>query len=139
MRRSPWMVVLLLLSFGPAMAADTDHDGVPDDRDRCPHTAQIKKVDAGFPYAVALSEARRSSKPQAYPVDAHGCERDGDGDGVKDSADYCPRDTKEALSAGIAPNGCPKHSDGDGTPDYRDKCPGTPRGAKADASGCPVS
>jgi OOP family OmpA-OmpF porin len=137
-RHSPWIAVFLLLSCGPALAADADHDGVPDERDRCPHTAQIKKVDAAFPYAPAVSEARRLAKPQAHPVDKNGCELDTDGDGVKDSVDYCPNDPKEALAAGIAPNGCPKHSDGDGTPDYHDKCPGTPKGARADASGCPL-
>lgn len=138
MRLSHWIGFLLLLSCAPAMAADGDHDGVPNARDRCPHTAQINKVNAAFPYAPAVPEARLSPKPQAHPVDANGCELDSDGDGVKDSADYCPNDAKEALVAGIAPNGCPKHSDADGTPDYRDQCPGTPKGARADADGCPI-
>jgi OOP family OmpA-OmpF porin len=132
------LVLFIAALGGNAFGADSDHDGVGDGRDRCPHTAQAKKVDPGFPYIVALSESRRSAGPQAVPVDVDGCALDSDGDGVDDSADYCPHDTKASLTAGVAPNGCPRQSDGDGTPDYRDKCPGTPRGVRADAAGCPL-
>jgi OOP family OmpA-OmpF porin len=133
---------LLVLCFaalgGNAFGADADHDGIADERDRCPHTAQGKKVDPRFPYSLALSESRKSARPQAVPVDVNGCELDSDGDGIADSADYCPHDAKASLAAGVAPNGCPRQSDGDGTPDYRDKCPGTPRGVHADEAGCPL-
>lgn len=104
--------------------ADKDHDGVPDSRDKCPGTAQRRKVDP--------------NKPMSVPVDGDGCARDTDGDGVADHEDHCPDDSPLALSAGIDPNGCPKHSDQDGTPDYRDKCPDTPAGTKTDMFGCPV-
>ncbi|MBE9540811.1 MAG: thrombospondin type 3 repeat-containing protein, partial [Proteobacteria bacterium] len=68
----------------------------------------------------------------------NGCEFDTDGDGVINSKDYCPEDTVETLSKGVAVNGCPKQSDADGTPDYRDNCPDTPKGVKVDNLGCPM-
>ncbi len=120
----------------PLALADRDHDGVPDARDRCPKTAQLKKLPADFKFAPAVNPDRLKPGPQAYPVDQYGCEFDSDGDGVVDSKDYCPEDSKEALSMGIAENGCPKHSDADGTPDYRDRCPNTPANVKTDRYGC---
>ncbi|MBM7334971.1 MAG: OmpA family protein [Alcanivorax sp.] len=47
-------------------ATDSDGDGVPDSRDRCPGT------------------------PAGAQVDAQGCELDDDGDGVVNSKDQCP-------------------------------------------------
>jgi hypothetical protein len=117
---------------------DSDHDGVPDNRDKCPGTTQLRKVDPNSKYAVVYNKERLSSTPMSVPVDADGCDRDSDGDGVVDYKDYCPEDTAKQLSKGIAPNGCPKHSDKDGTPDYRDQCPGTPAGTKTDNKGCPL-
>ena len=63
-----------------AEPADSDGDGVSDDRDRCPGTA------AGV------------------SVDARGCARDGDGEGVPDHLDRCP-----GTPAGVSVdrNGCP--------------------------------
>ncbi len=52
-----------------AAVADDDHDGVPNDQDRCPDT------------------------PAGVKVDAHGCPLDSDHDGVPDYKDQCP-DTK---------------------------------------------
>ncbi len=137
MKRLFWLAGLLAVSTTQVLAADADHDGVPDGRDRCPQTAALKRLDPTFPFVAAVDPARLASEPKSYPVDSNGCELDSDGDGVKGSADYCPDDAKEALVAGIAPNGCPKHSDSDGTPDYRDNCPDTPKGVTTDASGCP--
>lgn len=117
---------------------DSDHDGIPDVLDKCPATAQLKKLPADFKYAPAVNPERLKSGAQAYPVDKNGCEPDTDGDGVVDSRDFCPDDSKEALSSGVAENGCPKHSDQDGTPDYRDKCPHTRLGVKTDRNGCEI-
>lgn len=50
----------------PVAEADSDGDGVPDSRDRCPGT------------------------PAGVAVDANGCPRDSDGDGVPDYRDKCP-------------------------------------------------
>ena len=96
--------------FGAKAApADSDGDGVPDERDRCPGT------------------------PAGTPVDEYGCERDSDGDGVPDSRDKCP-DTPRGAE--VDEDGCEPDSDGDGVPDSRDKCPDTPPGAEVDEDGC---
>ncbi|RDH88588.1 MAG: hypothetical protein DIZ78_01255 [endosymbiont of Escarpia spicata] len=142
MSKKPFGTLLLLAAFvagsAGAVEPDSDHDGVADALDRCPNTAQLKKLPADFKYATAVNQERLKPGPRAYPVDAHDCEPDNDGDGIVNSRDYCPEDTPQTLSKGIAPNGCPKHSDFDGTPDYRDNCPNTPRGIKTDALGCPA-
>ena len=133
-------LVFLFFIFSVATAngqeADSDHDGVRDTLDKCLNTAQLRKLPANFKYAPAVNPERLKPGEQAYPVDKNGCEPDADGDGVVDSQDFCPDDSKEALSRGVAENGCPKHSDQDGTPDYRDRCPDTPRGVRADKNGC---
>lgn len=132
--------ILMGISFASAnvMANDADADGVADELDKCPDTAQLKKLPANFKYGAAVDPERLIPGAKAFPVDEHGCEFDTDGDGIINSKDYCPEDSTEALSKGIASNGCPKQSDADGTPDYRDHCPGTPKGVKVDKFGCPV-
>ena len=132
--------LFLFVTFVPAnvMANDADADGVADNLDKCPNTAQLKKLPADFKYAVAVDPERLKPGAKAFPVDENGCEFDTDGDGVINSKDYCPEDTAESLSKGIAANGCPKQSDADGTPDYRDNCPDTPKGVKVDNLGCPM-
>ncbi len=132
------LCALFLLTPLAVLAADSDHDGVEDGVDACPNTAQLKKLDPKFPYAAAVNPERLQEGAKAYPVLPNGCEPDSDGDGVVNSQDYCPEDTAEAISKGVASNGCPQQSDGDGTPDYRDRCPDTPAGVKADAFGCEV-
>ena len=94
------------------MMKDSDGDGVPDDKDKCPGT------------------------PPGVAVDADGCPKYTDADDVPDYLDKCP-----GTPAGVAVDvdGCPLDSDGDGVSDYLDKCPGTPRGVKVDASGCPLA
>jgi OOP family OmpA-OmpF porin len=131
---------VLALAVGPlrAQEPDADHDGVPDARDQCPNTAQLNKLPAEFRYGAAVNPERLEPGPRSFPVDASGCELDSDDDGIPNSQDYCPEDTAEALSRGVATNGCPRHSDFDGTPDYRDRCPDTPKGVRADAQGCPL-
>ena len=98
----------------------------------------MSKLPADFKYGVAVDPERLKPGAKAFPVDENGCEFDTDGDGIINSKDYCPEDTAETLSKGIAVNGCPKHSDADGTPDYRDDCPDTPKGVKVNHLGCPV-
>ncbi|MFA5588135.1 MAG: thrombospondin type 3 repeat-containing protein, partial [Mariniphaga sp.] len=117
---------------------DSDGDGVPDKRDKCPDT------------------------PPGVQVDEHGCPLDRDGDGVPDYLDKCPDTPGLAKFDGCpdtdgdgvpdhldkCPNtppgvqvdehGCPLDSDGDGVPDYLDKCPNTPHGVEVDEHGCPL-
>jgi len=126
-------------TLAQASGPDSDHDGVPDIRDRCPATAQTAPVPAVFKYRQALSAQRLDTASRAWPVDEFGCEPDSDGDGHIDSRDYCPNDSPEAISAGVSSNGCPHQSDADGTPDWRDHCPGTHRGVPTDLFGCPTT
>ncbi|QKI89336.1 thrombospondin type 3 repeat-containing protein [Thiomicrorhabdus xiamenensis] len=133
--------LLLLTSMTASFAAfatDSDFDGVEDAIDKCPDTAQLKKVNKDFRYRMVVNPERLQKSVQAYPVDPNGCELDDDGDGVVNSKDYCPENTPLELSKGISANGCPRHSDQDGVPDYRDRCPGTAAGQKSDRFGCPI-
>jgi OOP family OmpA-OmpF porin len=95
----------------PPMEKDSDSDGVPDSRDKCPGT------------------------PAGISVDQDGCPLDADKDGVPDYLDKCP-----GTPAGVAVDndGCPLDSDKDRVPDYLDKCPGTPTGVAVDQDGCPL-
>ena len=140
--KSIFLTLCLVLISSGAQAnfnlMDSDNDGVIDSKDKCPDTAQLKKLSPDFKYSAAVNQDRLKPGKHAYPVDKDGCELDTDKDGVVNSKDYCPNNTPLALSKGIAVNGCPKHSDFDGTPDYRDKCPGTPRGVRTDKHGCQV-
>jgi hypothetical protein len=88
--------------------SDTDHDGIPDDRDQC-DTQPAPNTSNGCP-APAL---------------------DTDQDGIPDDRDQC--DTQPAPNTS---NGCPGtalDTDQDGIPDDRDQCP-TKRGL---VNGCP--
>ena len=68
-------------------------------------------------------------------MDATGCPKDTDGDGVLDGIDKCPNTPKGAT---VDATGCPKDSDSDGVFDGIDKCPGTAAGLKVDSDGCPI-
>lgn len=104
---------IFCLEQGMAMQ-DSDGDGVPDDKDKCPGTPP---------------EARGQ-------VDDVGCPLYTDADDVPDYLDRCP-----GTPAGVAVDrwGCPKDSDGDGVSDYLDQCPNTPPGTYVDDKGCPLA
>ena len=91
---------------------DSDHDGVPDNLDKCPNT------------------------PAGVKVDANGCPVDSDHDGVADYLDKCPN---TPAGVKVDKNGCPLDSDHDGVPNYLDKCPNTPKGFKVDKNGCAIT
>jgi len=99
----------LTVAFG-GKPRDTDLDGVPDRKDKCPDT------------------------PKGATVDATGCPKDSDGDGVLDGIDQCPNTPKGAT---VDAKGCPSDADGDGVYEGIDQCAGTPKGATVDAKGCP--
>ena len=69
---------------------DSDGDGVPDKRDKCPDT------------------------PHGCTVDANGCPSDADGDGVCDGLDRCPNTPRGAK---VDARGCPSDQGGELSPD----------------------
>jgi outer membrane protein OmpA-like peptidoglycan-associated protein len=123
-----------------ATPRDTDGDGVPDKKDKCPGTPAGAKVDAnGCPLdtdgdGVYDGIDQCEGTPKGATVDAKGCPSDADGDGVLDGLDQCAETPKGAT---VDARGCPSDADGDGVLDGLDQCPGTPRGAAVDERGCP--
>jgi OOP family OmpA-OmpF porin len=123
-----------------ATPRDTDGDGVPDRKDKCPDTPKGATVDAsGCPKdsdgdGVLDGIDQCPDTPKGATVDAKGCPSDADGDGVFDGIDQCADTPKGAT---VDAKGCPSDSDGDGVLDGIDQCPNTPKGATVDAKGCP--
>jgi len=128
------------IMLGSKPIPDSDHDGVLNNRDRCPDTPEGAQVDAsGCPAdndsdGVANGVDRCPNTAVGATVDANGCPRDTDNDNIADGVDKCP-DTPEGVL--VDARGCPKDSDGDGIADGLDRCSDTPKGATVDALGCP--
>ena len=124
----------LTVNFGKAK--DTDADGVPDRKDKCPDTPQGVKVDVnGCPVDTdgdGVADYQDKCPDVKGLATLQGCP-DTDGDGVADNDDKCPN---TPAGTKVDASGCPLDADGDGVPDYLDKCPGTPAGTKVDANGC---
>lgn len=120
---------------------DSDNDGVPNNRDKCPNTPPGVKVGPdGCPLdsdgdGVPDTYDKCPDTPPGVVVDADGCPLDSDGDGVPDSRDKCP-DTPEGVI--VNADGCPLDSDGDGVPDGIDQCPGTLPGLEVNSKGCVI-
>ena len=114
---------------------DTDKDGIPDRKDKCPTVAGLIKFE-GCPDSdndgVVDANDKCPNTPANVKVDANGCPVDTDGDGIADYMDKCPE------VKGLAKlDGCPD-ADNDGVADNDDKCPNTPAGVKVDKKGCPL-
>lgn len=92
--------------------ADSDRDGVSDDKDKCQDTE----------YGV--------------DVDIFGCVllEDSDKDGVSNIDDKCP---KSQDGATVNSEGCEPDNDEDGVPDAIDECPDTSSNFIVDNVGCP--
>ena len=126
----------LTVAFGKPK--DTDMDGVPDRKDKCPDTPQGVKVDEnGCPVDTdgdGIADYQDKCPDQKGTAALQGCP-DADNDGVADADDKCPN---TPAGVKVDATGCPVDSDGDGVADYLDKCPNTPAGVKVDANGCPL-
>ena len=123
----------LTYSFG--CGKDTDNDGVPDSKDKCPDTPPNVKVDkTGCPVDTdkdGVADYLDKCPDVAGTAMMNGCP-DRDNDGVSDADDRCPD-----VKGSVALKGCPD-ADGDGVADVDDKCPNTKAGVKVDATGCPL-
>lgn len=121
------------IEFDFGKAKDSDMDGVPDRKDKCPNTPAGVDVDAnGCPVDTdgdSVADYMDDCPNVAGVSSLKGCP-DKDGDGVADKDDSCPD-----VAGLVSLNGCPD-SDGDGIADKDDKCPDTPKGIKVDANGC---
>lgn len=123
--------------FGKKIPADSDGDGVPDPKDKCPGVAGVARYD-GCPIpdtdGDGINDEQDKCPNQAGTLKYNGCPiPDSDNDGINDEQDKCPN------QAGIAKyNGCPiPDSDGDGINDEEDKCPN--QAGPASRNGCPVT
>nr|HEX4312608.1 OmpA family protein [Kofleriaceae bacterium] len=115
---SPGSQFFLSLGYAPDIR-DTDGDGIPNSRDKCPLVPEDKD---GF-------------------QDADGCpDDDNDGDRIPDSEDKCPNQAED-IDGFQDEDGCPDlDNDKDGIPDDQDKCPDDPEDGKQPFphDGCPA-
>jgi OOP family OmpA-OmpF porin len=135
----------------PKGRADRDHDGIPDDVDRCPD--QPEDMDGfqdsdgcpdldndGDGVPDALDKCPNEPEDKDGFQDADGCpDPDNDGDGIPDALDKCPNEPED-RDGFQDQDGCPDlDNDGDGIPDARDKCPNEPETVNnyKDDDGCP--
>jgi OOP family OmpA-OmpF porin len=125
------------LTLALGKAKDTDGDGVPDRKDKCPDTPTGVKVDlVGCPVDTdgdGVADYQDKCPDVKGLANLQGCP-DADGDGVADPDDKCPN---TPAGVKVDASGCPLDTDGDGVSDDKDKCPDTPAGTKVDATGCP--
>jgi hypothetical protein len=132
---------------------DSDGDGVPNDRDKCPLIPEDKdgaQDDDGCPEDDNDGDRRPDSEDkcpnEAEDIDGFedddGCpELDNDKDGLPDLQDKCPNDAEDGKDP-YPKDGCPaekRDSDADGIPDSADTCPTEEEDMDGfeDGDGCP--
>jgi OOP family OmpA-OmpF porin len=104
----------------PPKPQDSDGDGLPDERDKCPNEAADTGDGCPLRDTDGDGVVDDLDKCPSEPAETEdGCPvNDSDGDGVLDVSDKCPNEPAET------PNGCPvMDTDGDGFDDEKDKCP----------------
>ncbi|MBN1129924.1 MAG: OmpA family protein [Chitinispirillaceae bacterium] len=115
-RRGMELAAGLCINWG--MGIDSDKDGIPDHKDKCPYEPE---------------------DPDGFE-DEDGCpDYDNDKDGILDVNDKCPNDPED-KDGFEDEDGCPDYdNDFDGIPDSTDKCPNEPedRDQFQDEDGCP--
>ena len=116
---SPDSRFFLAIGYAPDVR-DSDGDGIPNGRDKCPLIPEDKD---GF-------------------QDEDGCpDDDNDKDGIPDAQDKCPN-LAEDHDGYQDEDGCPElDNDKDGIPDLEDKCPNDPEDGKPPfpKDGCPAN
>jgi hypothetical protein len=94
--------------IGDVCDPDDDNDGIPDETDNCPFTANPDQVDSD---GNGVGDA---------------CENDKDGDGISDELDNCP-DIPNTAQVDTDDDGigdaCDSDDDNDGVDDDEDNCP----------------
>ena len=132
---------------------DTDHDGIPNDKDKCPLVAEDKdgfEDEDGCPDddndkdGILDSEDKCPNQAEDHDgfEDDDGCpDPDNDKDGILDLDDKCPNDPEDGKPP-FPKDGCPadkRDSDGDGIPDSADACPQEEEDIDGfeDGDGCP--
>jgi outer membrane protein OmpA-like peptidoglycan-associated protein len=108
---------------------DTDKDGIPDRKDKCPDVWGIAQFQ-GCPDTDkdGIQDSEDSCRTIPGLAKFNGCP-DSDGDGIPDKLDECPY-----QKGTVALKGCPDR-DGDGIADKNDVCPDKPGPEKF--KGCP--
>jgi OOP family OmpA-OmpF porin len=127
----------------PVLIKDTDNDGIPDDKDKCPTQAGPKENN-GCPDkdtdGDGIVDRKDKCPDKAGPPEREGCpEEDKDHDGIVDEKDKCP-DEPEDIDKFEDEDGCPDpDNDKDGIVDEKDKCPNEPetKNGYQDDDGCP--
>ncbi|MCB0636054.1 MAG: type IX secretion system membrane protein PorP/SprF, partial [Lewinella sp.] len=107
----------LTIRLGAEAVSDSDGDGTPDSRDRCPQEIGPRN-NGGCPFDMFTDKG----------LD----EEDDDGDGIWNSIDECPE-----IAGPYENKGCPwEDRDFDGIRDEIDECPGL--AGVASNNGCPI-